>query len=166
MARTGTRILLHYVLHQFNRVNPLSLVNRSFHVTSVGMLNNRVWWPGDLTVTYVYRDDWLLYVARKAVIFRSKNQDAFVYESGDVNCVSYQTKNPYTELNFYMTERLYSHSISLYYEGASSMLYNTTLEPLWHELKNTDISGKIKLLMKHKVELKALVLKVIYCVEG
>jgi hypothetical protein len=166
MARTGTKTLLYYVLHQFNRVNPLSLVNRSFHVTGVGMLANRVWWPGDLTVTYVYREEWLLYVAKHAVIFRSKNQDAFAYESGDVNCVSYQTRNPYIELNFYMTERLYSHSISLYYESASFHIVSTTLEPLWYELKKTDISGKIKLLMKHQTELKALVLRLTHCIDG
>jgi hypothetical protein len=100
-----TRTLLHYVLHNF-KINPLSLVNRNFHVNGVYIGKDYVsFYNQNITITYWYHKKWALLV---------KDKDCeFAYETRSNVVVSYILQTPCAELDFDMLDE----AITLYYAG-------------------------------------------------
>jgi len=149
MSRTGVRTLLPYVLHQFNRVNKLSLVNRSFHVTYVSIENDRATWlTKNGMLTYMYQDIWGVQL--------SERNNGFAYDS--TGRVTYLTMVPHMAISFLMYDCTY---LTVFANNIPRIraLKDRFLKSIWDELANTDISGKLKLLIKYQVELKSHMLR-------
>ena len=149
MSRTGTRILLHYVLHQFNRVNPLSLVNRSFHVTCVSIENVRATWlTKDGMLTYTYESNWTVQI--------SEHNNGFAYDNYRV---TYVVMVPHIEISFFADD---CQIIGIYCNNIPRIrsLKDPFLIGIWNELNNTDISGKLQVLLSWKDYLKSCMLKI------
>lgn len=152
MSRTGTKTLLHYVLHQFNYDNVLCLVSKNFHINSVSIREDTVQRKSPtVTVEYAYTTNWILCVM-------STEYDQYTYENKKNGIVTYQIMNPYVELSFHMD--IYEVT-SLDCNGTFSAGPSTGLiAKIWHELKNTNVSGKIQILMKYQPELENWINKI------
>jgi hypothetical protein len=147
MSRTGTRTLLHYVLHKFNRVNPLSLVNKSFHVTYISIEDTRVTWlTKDGMLTYTYESNWKVQI--------SEHNNGFAY---NLNRATYVVMVPHMEIGFFADDR---RIIGVYYNNIPRIraLKDPFLITIWNELNNRDISGKLQVLSSWKDYLKSCIL--------